>query len=136
MAYTWRRLNRDPLAVVGIATIAAISFAALSAPLIAPFDPTEQFFDGLTLEGAPLPPGETFFLGTDLLGRDLRCSAGGDLLLKPVEALIGDAAADDRSHLLLEPIEALMRHDAADRLSNPLLKAIEAVLRKLLLSAA
>lgn len=71
MAYTWRRLSRDPLAVVGIATIAAISFAALSAPLIAPFDPTEQFFDGLTLEGAPLPPGETFFLGTDLLGRDL-----------------------------------------------------------------
>ena len=71
MAYTWRRLSKDPLALVGIATIAAISIAALSAPLIAPFDPREQFFDGLTLEGAPLPPGEPFFLGTDLLGRDL-----------------------------------------------------------------
>jgi peptide/nickel transport system permease protein len=58
MAYTWRRLSRDPLALVGMATIAAISIAALSAPLIAPFDPREQFFDGLTLEGAPLPPGE------------------------------------------------------------------------------
>jgi peptide/nickel transport system permease protein len=71
MAYTWRRLSKDPLALVGMATIAAISIAALSAPLIAPFDPREQFFDGLTFEGAPLPPGEPFFLGTDLLGRDL-----------------------------------------------------------------
>jgi peptide/nickel transport system permease protein len=71
MAYTWRRLSKDPLALVGMATIAAISIAALSAPWIAPFDPREQFFDGLTLEGAPLPPDEMFFLGTDLLGRDL-----------------------------------------------------------------
>jgi peptide/nickel transport system permease protein len=59
------------LALVGMATIAVVMVAAVSAPLIAPFDPREQFFDGLTLEGAPLPPGETFFLGTDLLGRDL-----------------------------------------------------------------
>ena len=28
-------------------------------------------FDGLTLEGAPLPPNANFWLGTDLLGRDL-----------------------------------------------------------------
>ena len=71
MSYTWRRLSRDPLALVGLATIAVVTAAAAGAPVIAPFDPTEQFFDGLTLEGAPLPPGETFVLGTDLLGRDL-----------------------------------------------------------------
>lgn len=71
MSYTWRRLSKDPLALVGMATIAAISFAAVSAPWIAPFDPTEQFFAGMTLEGAPLPPSEHFLLGTDLLGRDL-----------------------------------------------------------------
>jgi peptide/nickel transport system permease protein len=71
MSYTWRRLLRDPLALVGIATVAAVSIAAASAPAIAPFDPTEQFFDGLTLQGAPLPPNERFLLGTDLLGRDL-----------------------------------------------------------------
>jgi peptide/nickel transport system permease protein len=71
MAYTWRRLSRDPLALVGMATIAAVTEAALGAPVIAPFDPTEQFYDGMTLEGAPLPPGEQFLLGTDLLGRDL-----------------------------------------------------------------
>ena len=41
------------------------------APLIAPFDPNDQMFDGLTLEGAPMPPGGQFLMGTDLLGRDL-----------------------------------------------------------------
>ena len=71
MARTWLRLAKDPLALVGFVTIAAISFAAIAAPAIVPFDPTEQFFDGLTLEGAPLPPNERFILGTDLLGRDL-----------------------------------------------------------------
>ena len=59
------------MALVGIATIGAVTIAALIAPAIAPFDPTEQFFNGLTLEGAPLPPNERFLLGTDLLGRDL-----------------------------------------------------------------
>ncbi len=71
MAGAWRRIRKDPLATVGIATIAVVAFAAAAAPLIAPFDPSEQFFDGLTLEGAPLSPNETFILGTDLLGRDL-----------------------------------------------------------------
>jgi peptide/nickel transport system permease protein len=40
-------------------------------PTPAPFPPEETFFDGLTLEGAPLPPGEKYWFGTDLLGRDL-----------------------------------------------------------------
>lgn len=71
MAGTWRRLGRDPLALVGMATIGVAAVAAVGAPALAPFDPTMQFFDGLTLEGAPLPPGEHFLLGTDLLGRDL-----------------------------------------------------------------
>ncbi len=71
MSYTWRRLRRDPLALAGLVTIAIVTAAAVSAPIIAPFDPRQQFFDGLTLQGAPLPPGEQFFLGTDLLGRDL-----------------------------------------------------------------
>ena len=45
--------------------------AAIFAPWLAPYDPTEQFFEGLSLEGAPLPPDGEFWLGTDLLGRDL-----------------------------------------------------------------
>ena len=45
--------------------------AAVFAPWIMPHDPFEQSFDGLTIEGAPLPPAGEFPLGTDLLGRDL-----------------------------------------------------------------
>jgi len=66
-----RELLRRKLAVFGLAVIAVIVVMALLAPLITPYSPDEQLFDGLTLEGAPLPPGETFVLGTDLLGRDL-----------------------------------------------------------------
>ena len=62
---------RDPVAAFGLAVIAIIVGAALAAPWLAPFPPNEQFFDGLTLEGAPMPPGELYLLGTDLLGRDL-----------------------------------------------------------------
>ena len=71
MAYGLKRIYRDPLALAGVTTIVVIAIAAIGAPLIAPYDPAEQFFDGLTLEGAPLPPGGDFILGTDLLGRDL-----------------------------------------------------------------
>lgn len=66
-----RRLLRRKLAMLGLAVIALVVAAALLAPAIAPFDPNEQFFDGLTIEGAPLPPSQTYWLGTDLLGRDL-----------------------------------------------------------------
>ena len=71
MARIWRRLAKDPLALAGLVTVAAVIVAAIAAPMLAPFNPTEQFFEGLTLEGAPLPPNERFLLGTDLLGRDL-----------------------------------------------------------------
>jgi peptide/nickel transport system permease protein len=64
-------LLRRPLAVFGVAVIVVISVVAAAAPLVAPYDPAEQLFDGLTLEGAPLPPNAEFLLGTDLLGRDL-----------------------------------------------------------------
>jgi peptide/nickel transport system permease protein len=67
----WKRLRRDRLAVIGLAVILAAVIGAFGAPWVAPYDPAEQFFDGLTLEGSPLPPSEKFWLGTDLLGRDL-----------------------------------------------------------------
>jgi len=68
---TLRKLLRRKLAVSGVAVIMIMVAAAVFAPLIAPYNPHEQFFDGLTLEGAPLPPNDKFWLGTDLLGRDL-----------------------------------------------------------------
>jgi peptide/nickel transport system permease protein len=66
-----RSLVRQPTAVFGLVVVVAVVALALAAPLIAPFSPDEQMFDGLTLEGAPMPPGGQFLLGTDTLGRDL-----------------------------------------------------------------
>ncbi len=65
------RLLRRKLAVFGLVLIALVVGGAAFAAWLAPFDPSEQFFDGLTLEGAPMPPGGAYLLGTDLLGRDL-----------------------------------------------------------------
>src|SRR5688572_16046372 len=67
----WRGLVRRPVAMVGLVTAIAFVIVALAAPVISPYSPQEQFFDGLTLEGSPLAPNERFWLGTDLLGRDL-----------------------------------------------------------------
>jgi peptide/nickel transport system permease protein len=66
-----RRLIKRRLALFGFALIVIVVAGAVLAPWIAPYAPDEQLFDGLTLEGAPLPPDARFIMGTDLLGRDL-----------------------------------------------------------------
>ena len=71
MPHALKQLLADRLALFGLIVIAAMTLAAILAPALAPYSPDEQFFDGLTLEGAPLPPNGHFWLGTDLLGRDL-----------------------------------------------------------------
>ncbi|MBV2186540.1 MAG: ABC transporter permease [Rhizobium sp.] len=65
------QLARRKLALLGLLITLICVGGAVFARWLAPFDPYEQFFDGLTIEGAPLPPNETFWFGTDLLGRDL-----------------------------------------------------------------
>ena len=67
----FRRLPRSPVTILGLAVVLATVLAAVLAPQLAPYPPDEQFFEGLSLEGAPLPPNGQFWLGTDLLGRDL-----------------------------------------------------------------
>ncbi|MGE0004000.1 MAG: ABC transporter permease [Parvibaculaceae bacterium] len=66
----WKRFGKDRVAVFGVLVIVLAVLAAVLAPVISPYDPAEQFFDGLTLEGAPLPPNERFWFGTDTNGRD------------------------------------------------------------------
>jgi peptide/nickel transport system permease protein len=56
--------------VAAILLLVIIIFAVF-APWLTPHAPEETFFDGLTIEGAPLPPSFKFWFGTDLLGRDL-----------------------------------------------------------------
>jgi len=67
----WQQLLSRPLALIGLFFIAITLLGALLAPWLTGFDPNDQMFDGLTIEGAPLPPDAKFWLGTDLLGRDL-----------------------------------------------------------------
>ena len=66
-----RRLVGRASVAFGMIVILLAIAGAIFAPALAPFDPNAQMFDGLTLEGAPLPPGGAYPLGTDLLGRDL-----------------------------------------------------------------
>lgn len=67
----WTRLRRLPRAWVGGALITIIALGALLAPLLAPDDPLQQFREGLSDVGTPLPPNARFLLGTDHLGRDI-----------------------------------------------------------------
>lgn len=71
MPHTIRQLLKNKLAIFGLVMIVGFAGAAILAPVVSPHPPYEQFFDGLTLQGAPLPPNAKFLLGTDLLGRDL-----------------------------------------------------------------
>ncbi|MGR9173671.1 ABC transporter permease [Rhizobium sp. KDH_Rht_773_N] len=66
-----KAILRQPAALFGLIVVLAVIGLAVAAPWIAPFNPDEQMFDGLSLEGAPLPPGGPYLLGTDTLGRDL-----------------------------------------------------------------
>ncbi len=64
-------LIRDKAALFGAVIVLAFVFVAVFAPFLAPHDPTTQFVDGLSMQGAPVAPGHKFLLGTDDLGRDL-----------------------------------------------------------------
>ncbi len=67
----WQRLRRDRAAMLGALIVLLLAASALLAPLVAPYDPTQRFRDGLGELGQPLPPGGTYIAGTDGLGRDL-----------------------------------------------------------------
>lgn len=69
--YIIKELLKRKLALLGVAIIAVIVMAALFAPWVAPYAPEAQMPDGLTDIGEPLAPNNQFWLGTDLLGRDL-----------------------------------------------------------------
>lgn len=66
-----RRFAEHRSGLVGLVGVLIVLIAALFAPLLAPHDPARQYFDGLTIEGDPLPPSSTYLFGTDTLGRDL-----------------------------------------------------------------
>ena len=65
----WKRLRRNPGAIIGFILVAAFAFVAIFAPLLAPYDPLEQ--DLAALQGRCCPgPSSEHWLGLDELGRD------------------------------------------------------------------
>jgi peptide/nickel transport system permease protein len=65
-ARAWRRLLRRKSAVFGMAVITLFVLVALLAPLIAPYDPTQQSWTAIRK-----PPSLQHWFGTDESGRDL-----------------------------------------------------------------
>jgi peptide/nickel transport system permease protein len=65
----WRRVVRNPGAIVGFALVALFVLTAAFAPLIAPYDPREQNLDLLQGRCCPGPSADHWF-GVDALGRD------------------------------------------------------------------
>lgn len=66
----WRRLRRDPVAIVGFSLIALFVLVAILAPLIAPYEPRDQPGAGIiTPTTIPGPSAEHWF-GLDEQGRD------------------------------------------------------------------
>lgn len=134
--HVWRGLLRRPLALAGLVIALAFVVIAVFAPLISPYAPEEQFFDGLTIEGSPLPPNERFLLGTDLLGRDLlsrmiygaRASLLIGLLANGAALLIGTLVGTTAGFVRGLPGAILMR-------STDLVMAFPAVLLALTIAA-
>ncbi len=62
----WRRLTRDKLAITGLLIIGLFVFAAVFAPLLAPYDPTAQ-----TILLRRQPPSRLHWMGLDEVGRDI-----------------------------------------------------------------
>jgi ABC-type dipeptide/oligopeptide/nickel transport system permease subunit len=72
VAYAGRFLWRDRSGVVGLVMFLIVVFAAVFAPLIAPYDPLEQNLRDSKMPPAWYPEGSWEHpLGTDNLGRDL-----------------------------------------------------------------
>ncbi|HWV34124.1 MAG TPA: ABC transporter permease [Thermomicrobiales bacterium] len=60
----WRRLQHNPIGLVGATIVVATILVAVFAPLIAPYNPASQDADRL------LGPSRAYLFGTDELGRD------------------------------------------------------------------
>ena len=65
------QLTRLQRTWIGGGLVALVVLTSVFAPLLATADPLDQFRDGLSDVGTPLPPDARFLLGTDHLGRDI-----------------------------------------------------------------
>jgi peptide/nickel transport system permease protein len=89
----FRRLRRNPMAILGAVLVLAFLFIAIFAPLLAGHDPNEQILLGEVRPGSAPGPRPGFPLGADQLGRDelsrLLYGSRQSLLVGVVSTLLG-----------------------------------------------
>jgi peptide/nickel transport system permease protein len=66
MGNNWRNYFKNWVSVLGLVILVLLSITALIGPALAPFDP-----DDLEIGRRQTPPGATYWVGTDELGRDV-----------------------------------------------------------------
>src|SRR5215207_3761922 len=88
----WWRIRHNPKAIVGAVIVVLLLVVAITAPVIAPNDPTDgELADSLA------PPGQDYLLGADKNGRDIlsrliygtRTALGGALMIVIISEVIG-----------------------------------------------
>lgn len=86
----WARFFRDKLAVAGLVTVLAFFVISISAPILAPYDPT-----AIDVANILAPPSLAHPFGTDELGRDVlsRMIFGAGISLKVGFVAVGIAVA-------------------------------------------
>jgi peptide/nickel transport system permease protein len=89
----FRRLRRNPLAIIGALLVLAFLLVAIFAPLLSPQDPNAQLRIGDVRPGFVPGPSPGFPLGVDALGRDelsrLLYGSRQSLLVGVVSTLLG-----------------------------------------------
>src|SRR5689334_13550869 len=66
VALIYQQIKRSPEAIAGLAIMVTVVFAAIAAPILAPFNPYTQ-----DLSQTLLPPSWAHLMGTDNFGRDI-----------------------------------------------------------------
>ena len=112
-----RRVAHNPFAIVGVLLIAGLTFTAIFAPWLAPYDPIEQNLDAIS-QG----PSREHLLGTDDIGRDelsrLIYGARYSLLIGVVAVAVGLSIG-----LLLGAIAGYFQ-----RLDSPIMRLMDIML--------
>ena len=112
-----RRVAHNPFAIVGVVLIAGLTFTAIFAPWLAPYDPIEQNLDAIS-QG----PSREHLLGTDDIGRDelsrLIYGARYSLLIGVVAVAVGLSIG-----LLLGAIAGYF-----NRLDSPIMRLMDIML--------
>ncbi|GAA3387044.1 ABC transporter permease [Cryptosporangium minutisporangium] len=67
----FRRLSRNPVAILGAVIVLLFVLVAIFAPLLAPKDPYYRYLIDEVRQNSPLPPRPGFPLGADQNGRDV-----------------------------------------------------------------